>query len=338
MATALFPVILAAAVALVVITILLVRHVRYRRHIESVLKGEDDSGRKIASQGDAQSSLMFIVFVWSALLLLMVFSMSRKLGAMEDALKNMSHEMMMDRNETFERIKQMNSLLVEHSWGIERLNRGDRSVDIRFRFTLKEYRADTEAVLVIGERSIPLQRDGASLTGSVNAGLFESLDGTARIEIREGDSCRSETLDDININMLWQNMMPDLYLYKTIDDIAVKNGSVTINDSVIVSRNPVKDGTETQKARLVIEVNGTEVFSEEIDLAQADGLEIPIRGSFACTQNDCMAIYIISENDLGLSVKQLEWYNCSEENEQSVLKTVGTRVWDTASGEVLYSE
>lgn len=187
------------------------------------------------------------------------------------------------------------------------------TVPVTFEIMPKTLTDDMEMTLTLGDEAVILQRAGDLFKGVIKVDIFEN-NGTPIVTVITSAK-QTEYLENVDLSLLYRNILPEF-------DADMAGGStyhhnvkkLSVDHVFSVNRQAEgNNGIEFVRFALVEEVNGKELFREDITdkvISSGAAYFCDYKKSYDVKIGDTLKIYVEAEDSLGYIHKRVayHWY------------------------------
>ena len=181
--------------------IILISVIAYNRHMDKVTKGEvRDTHSSIPEPKDTVNAvyriLLMVVVILSFITLSTLTGTVSSLQHSLERLSNTQNSLNREITALKEQLKQDQSVISDFSWNILRMNHAERTAQVEFRVSLKEYAENASVAVVLNDDEQALQRTSSSgiWSGECMLDLFADY-AKAQIRISQDGNSANEDVD-----------------------------------------------------------------------------------------------------------------------------------------------
>lgn len=267
--------------------------------------------------------------------LILVFFLSLKVNTLEDNLRLLKSDLSSEKvsnnsriseiyNNVDEKLKQQASLFEDVSFEYGLFDKSKMLANLSLSVIPKEIRADTQAVVNIGDYSEPVFMELNWGTYEYSANLqipvsmfFEST-LYPRITVCTEGVERVELLKDIDLSNLWTKYLPSFRASLESNEATLYQGKLNVKGNMFFRFDKPDANLNARFSDLYLtcEINGKELETESLSDAlsrmkyyQINEHSYNFEKSFDITQNDTLVIYAVAVDYLGYTHKYVayEW-------------------------------
>ena len=207
-------------------------------------------------------------------------------------------------------LKKEASLLSSVDYSFGELNTEMHTVPVTLRLVPKTLTDDMQLSVKVYGESIALERSGNEFSATLPVNIFVDDDEFPILNIVSGEITKTESLEDVDLSMLFTHYLPNTYAHIESAD-SFKNGKLSIDGTLMFDEKPasVNDNVTITKMELITVKNGQEIDRKDITGNITDhSLHLPVNVRYAAEYGDEFCVYILAEDSLGYTHKALAYY------------------------------
>ena len=310
-----------------------VKYIKYKNHINKVLNGVEDTSKRISSPGESvMAVLIFLLILWNAINLTQISFMQNTINGLNSKIDELKRDTSIYMDDISTKLDDISSPIYDAELIVGDFNRDSLTVNLLFKVKLREFTDSTTLSLTFGTHDIELKKDGDCYTGTLEVGLFEECSDIPVVSIINGEVTTLAEVHAFWCGPFWVDVLPNTAISRAPYEVKDKNGKLSFDSEIWLTKDSWNDGVNVTHVYFTKELNGVETSREEISPDELNDTKvIKLKESYDLKDGDVLSFYVITENDLGYSVKRLIWeYGNTNES-------IGHTVYD-ADGNVVFSD
>lgn len=276
----------------------------YKRNINKALNGENTKHIRMPGVGTMGSSLVTIGVI--LLIIFNLFSINRiqnNVYNVRSEYLNDIHNLQSDLYNLQNEIKKANSLILSFNMELSSYDLESETATFEFQVVPKEFTDNTTMSLSFANQVINLTKDaGNTFKGYYDVDIFGNEYYECILSISDGNTNKTETIDDIDFSCLWVKVLPTIDHASFFNDGSYSWGKLNVEGFLDVypfSNN----GYEFTEAKVHFDVNGKTVSTMDLDIKTDVKLNKEIDKSFEIEKNDLFEMYIVAKDTAGYTHK-----------------------------------
>ncbi len=304
----------------------------YNKRLDKVASGEiRDTHSSIPEPGTTVGTIYKIVLmVLIVIMFFMISTINGRLTAVQNDIDQMQNDVLSMSNRVYDleqKLMEEQKYTAYSGWEILEPDYANRTADVEFYVSLKEYTEDAEVILNLNGNEVPLVRDdGSVFRGRFTANFFEEY-AHPLLLIKEGGRIITEEAE-----------FPQYIFW---DFIPIPNLECKFDSDVSVSGKLKYEGwyrvvldrpDEVESAEVAYFTSGKEIKRMDITEEIRNHTEITLEEGLALDKDLTLQIELVSKNGFRVVDRMVVIYDTSLEDEDTdslkILDLQGNTIWE----------